>query len=527
MANCQHCGKDLGPTAVHGLCPECMLKVGLGSDPGNAETTPAAGNAGTSQRGSMPSLDEIGKHFPQLEILEFLGQGGMGAVYKARQKQLDRVVALKVLPPESSRDPAFAERFLREARALAKLNHPNIVTVFEFGEADGLFFLVMEFVDGANLRQMERAGKFTPAQALAIVPKICDALQFAHDEGIVHRDIKPENILVDKKGRVKIADFGLAKLLGKERTDFTLTGSQQAMGTPHYMAPEQMEKPLTVDHRADIYSLGVVFYEMLTGELPLGRFQPPSERVHVDVRFDEIVLRSMERDVERRYQHPSEVKTDVESIATTTPKGGTPTLPQVPADLKYKITSAGLFMIIAAVGVATSGVVGFLYGAVKAFNAGQVDRELASRAAAGAAICLAYFLCGIAALNGGLAMRKLRFHGFALAMSVLLIALPFSLLVMKFSDFRGMFAFQLLFGLYAGVRAFRLLRKPEVEAAFSGFNQAATPPVSIPTFVSAEASAKAGVGAAPEPRATQENPTGAPVNHLNNLLGFFMTPQPG
>ena len=156
--------------------------------------------------------------------------------------------------------------------------------------------------------------RFSPAEALGIVPKICEALQYAHEEGIVHRDIKPGNILLDKKGRVKIADFGLAKLLDTEANDLTLTRSQQVMGTPHYMAPEQIEKPQEVDHRADIYSLGVVFYEMLTGELPMGRFAPPSQKVQVDVRVDEVVLHSLERDVERRYQHVSEVRTDVESI---------------------------------------------------------------------------------------------------------------------------------------------------------------------------------------------------------------------
>ena len=136
----------------------------------------------------------------------------------------------------------------------------------------------------------------------------------------MHRDIKPENILLDRKGRVKIADFGLVKLMSRGeqpvgRAACTLTGSQQVMGTPHYMAPEQMERPQTVDHRADIYSLGVVFYEMLTGELPLGRFAPPSRKVSVDVRLDEVVLRSLEKEPERRYQQASEVKTDVERIA--------------------------------------------------------------------------------------------------------------------------------------------------------------------------------------------------------------------
>ena len=154
-----------------------------------------------------------------------------------------------------------------------------------------------------------------PAEALKIVPQICDALQFAHDEGIVHRDIKPENILLDKKGRVKIADFGLAKLLGKTPHDMSLTGTQQVMGTLHYMAPEQIEGARDVDHRADIYSLGVTFYEMLTGELPIGRFAAPSKKVQIDVRLDEVVLRSLEKEPEQRYQHASEIKTEMETIA--------------------------------------------------------------------------------------------------------------------------------------------------------------------------------------------------------------------
>ena len=178
-----------------------------------------------------------------------------------------------------------------------------------------LYYFLMEYVDGVNLRQLMQAGELTPQQALAIVPQICEALQFAHDEGVVHRDIKPENILLDKRGRVKIADFGLAKLAAGSPEEFTLTGTHQVMGTLRYMAPEQMEGSHAVDHRADIYSLGVVFYEMLTGELPLGRFEPPSKKVEIDVRLDEVVLRALEREPERRYQHASEVKTDVESIS--------------------------------------------------------------------------------------------------------------------------------------------------------------------------------------------------------------------
>jgi len=282
---------------------------------GIADTASGSGTSG----GFVPtSVHEIALLFPQLEIIALIGHGGMGAVYKARQPGLDRLVALKILPPRPAQDPGFADRFTREARALAKLSHPNIVAVYDFGQAGGLHYFIMEYVDGPNLRQLEHSAQLAPAEALKLVPQICEALQFAHDEGIVHRDIKPENVLLDKKGRVKIADFGLAKILGQEAPNFRLTGTRDVMGTPHYMAPEQIEHPQAVDHRADIYSLGVVFYEMLTGELPLGRFGPPSTRAHdvkIDVRLDEVVLRALEREPERRYQRASEVKTDVESIA--------------------------------------------------------------------------------------------------------------------------------------------------------------------------------------------------------------------
>jgi tRNA A-37 threonylcarbamoyl transferase component Bud32 len=312
---CPKCGAPLPADAPAGLCPQCLLKQSL--EPGDSRVGDST--AGYEGGFAAPEPAELARHFPQLEILEFIGKGGMGAVYKARQKQLDRIVALKILPPEVGRDPAFAERFGREARALAQLNHHNIVDVYDFGAADGLFYLTMEFVDGTNLRELIRGGGLEPAQALAIVPQVCEALQFAHDEGVVHRDIKPENILINRRGQVKIADFGLAKLLGKLPEGATLTGTRQVMGTPHYMAPEQMQGSHEVDHRADIFSLGVVFYEMLTGQLPIGRFEPPSRRVQVDVRLDEVVLRTLEADPQRRYQQASEVKTDVQMIRDLSP----------------------------------------------------------------------------------------------------------------------------------------------------------------------------------------------------------------
>jgi serine/threonine protein kinase len=348
---CQNCGAPLGADAPRGLCPACLLKVGLATGTGGGDD---------AQRFSPPAVEELAAKFPQLEIIEFIGRGGMGAVYKARQKELDRVVALKILPPDVGQDAAFAERFAREAKALARLNHPGIVTIYDFGRADGLYFFLMEFVDGVNLRQLLANSQVSTREALAIVPQICDALQFAHDQGIVHRDIKPENILLDRRGRVKVADFGLAKLVGEtggagspvataeaqdgahgvtHPTDAPADGAQQAslgsyapssgvarpadaltgvgriMGTPSYMSPEQRETPGEVDHRADIYALGVVFYQMLTGELPDQQLQPPSRKVRIDVRLDEVVMRALEKKPELRYQQAGEVKTLVETIA--------------------------------------------------------------------------------------------------------------------------------------------------------------------------------------------------------------------
>src|SRR5213594_300627 len=284
---CPQCGAALPASALGELCPACLLEQGAVSDTG-AQSEPT--------RFQPPGLDEVARLFPQLEILAFIGKGGMGAVYKARQPSLDRFVALKILPSQTASGPGFAERFNREARALARLSHPNIVAVHEFGQANGLPFFIMEFVDGLNLRQLEQAGKLSPREALQIVPQICEALQFAHDEGIVHRDIKPENILFDKKGRVKIADFGIAKIMGRGAVGITLTGLHEVMGTLYYMAPEQMKRSHSVDHRADLYSLGVVFYEMLTGELPVGRFAPPSHKADVDGRLDEVVFRALARE---------------------------------------------------------------------------------------------------------------------------------------------------------------------------------------------------------------------------------------
>ena len=351
---CPSCQKPLAPDVPMGLCPECLIKAGF---PSGVETD---AQFAAQPAFVPPAIGEIAGLFPELEIFEFIGKGGMGAVYKARQKRLGRLVALKILPPGIGSDPAFAERFTREAQALAKLNHPGIVTLYEFGQSSAgvppangatateragemparLYYFLMEYVDGVNLRQLLHGGRISAREALAIVPQICDALQFAHDQGIVHRDIKPENILLDRRGRVKVADFGLAKIVGPDAERSAehplgtalaansnepnrcsalqdLTEAGKIMGTPQYMSPEQIQAPGEVDHRADIYALGVVFYQMLTGELPDKKIEPPSKKVQIDVRLDEVVLRALEKNPELRYQQVSEVKTLVETIAET------------------------------------------------------------------------------------------------------------------------------------------------------------------------------------------------------------------
>jgi serine/threonine protein kinase len=344
-STCPTCGCPIPSDSPRNLCPKCVLE-GVASSASNPVTR--------GKTVSLPTVEEIAPHFPELEILDLLGAGGMGVVYKARQPQLDRLVALKILSHDLASDPTFAERFNREARVLARLSHPNIVGIFDFGTAGPYCYFLMEYVDGVNLRQAMQAGRFTPTESLAMVTEICSALKFAHEEGILHRDIKPENVLIDSKGRVKIADFGIAKLVGEGgRSDVTLTLDGSILGSPHYMAPEQIETPGDVDQRADIYSLGVVLYEMLTGELPIGRFSLPSEKAAMDQRIDEIVLRTLAKERQARFQSAGDVRTEVEAV-TKHLSSVSPALPATddrPA-ARFSLTSAiltGISFILAAV----------------------------------------------------------------------------------------------------------------------------------------------------------------------------------
>ena len=256
------------------------------------------------------TLDEL---IPGYKFLEFIEQGGMGAVYKAVQKSLNRVVAVKLLPHVHRNEENFAERFKREAHALALLNHPHIIAVHDFGEtSDGQMYYVMEFVSGMDLQHLLKRDPPGPRQILKIITQVCEALQFAHEHGIVHRDIKPANILVDERGNVKVADFGLAKIAGPQSADYTATG--MTLGTPEYIAPEALDQSKNIDHRADIYSLGVMIYELFTGHVPKGVWEPPSIRSGADKGIDAVVSKAMQNNPEKRYQHVRDMTQVLEKL---------------------------------------------------------------------------------------------------------------------------------------------------------------------------------------------------------------------
>jgi len=249
------------------------------------------------------SLQHLDSYFPHLSILRMVGRGGMGTIYHARQTSLDRDVALKIIDRSISNDSTFLDRFEREAKALAKLNHPSIVSVFDYGNtSDGMAYFIMEFIHGLNLREAMQSMPIDLTHSIEIISSVADALTYAHSKGVIHRDIKPENILLSDDGRVKLADFGIAKI-NNASFEKKITATRQVLGTVHYLAPEQIEASNEVDHRVDIYALGVVFYELLTKQLPVGNFEPPSHiNAAINRELDSVILKSLSRKPSLRYQ---------------------------------------------------------------------------------------------------------------------------------------------------------------------------------------------------------------------------------
>ena len=300
-------------------------------------------SSSSSKPGSFvpPSVEELDAVLDAYDFLEILGKGGMGAVYKARQTNLDRLVAIKILPqaPDEEDELRFAERFQREAKAMGRLSHPNIIGVYDFGQTgDGQLYIVMEYVDGTDLHQLIQTGELNTEHIYGWIPQICEAMQYAHSQGIIHRDIKPANIMITREGVVKVADFGLAKLGEQDGQNTRLTMTNVAMGTPDYVAPEALEEGIEPDHRADLYAVGVMLYEMLTGKIPRGAWRPPSAlKPDVDPRFDALVNRAMDADRDSRFQHASEISTHLSSIQST------PYKPQVdtPGGRKLNLVTDG------------------------------------------------------------------------------------------------------------------------------------------------------------------------------------------
>lgn len=271
-------------------------------------------------RWSPPEVGELGDQIHGYEIRSLIGRGGMGAVYLGFQTSLSRKVAIKILPPDVERDfPGYTDRFRNEARLMASVSHPCIVTVFDFGQTEaGLLYFVMEYIEGMDILQKIRASparRLAPETARDIAIQVCDALRFAHAKEVIHRDIKPANVLLDQEGQVKVADFGLAKWnAGEIGADLTLSG--MAMGTPGYMAPEALQEGGVVDHRADLYAVGAMLFQMLTGRPPQGWLQNPSGEVPgLSAEFDRILKRALEPNPELRFQSAGELRADLVAIA--------------------------------------------------------------------------------------------------------------------------------------------------------------------------------------------------------------------
>ncbi|MCP5534887.1 MAG: serine/threonine protein kinase [Akkermansiaceae bacterium] len=258
---------------------------------------------------TSPTPGELQSQLSSYDRIELLAVGGMGAVYKARQISLDRPVAIKVLTHACSASTQFREIFKCEARVMAKLNHPNLASIYDYGEVNGMLFIVMQFVEGRSLHEAANGRAVTQNEAASLVSSISKALGHAHASGILHRDIKPANILIDSKLNPVVVDFGLAH----HAHESTMKG-ETVYGTPGYTAPEVLVPPYSADQRADVYSIGVLFHELLTGQLPQKPYIPPSRLAPVDQRYDSVVMRAIHPTAAMRYTSIDALAIDLDNI---------------------------------------------------------------------------------------------------------------------------------------------------------------------------------------------------------------------
>ncbi|MCB1131001.1 MAG: protein kinase [Verrucomicrobiae bacterium] len=259
-----------------------------------------------------PELDELAGLFPGYEFEGLIACGGMGAVYAAIQRSLDREVAIKILPREFGNDESFRAGFETEAKAMARLNHPNLIGVYDFGDVNGMLYIIMEYVPGQSLFHSAHGTAIDPGETVRLISGICGGLAHAHQHGIIHRDIKPANILLDLHAEPKIGDFGLARPVENKAGE-----GEEIFGTPHYTAPEVVNNPQNVDHRADIFSVGVMLHELLTGRLPADDPRTPSAIIQCDPRFDVVVRRATDPNPANRYANAAEISEELRKIATS------------------------------------------------------------------------------------------------------------------------------------------------------------------------------------------------------------------
>ncbi len=289
-----------------------------------------------------PALDTLSAGLEQFEIVAFLGRGTLGTVYKARQPKLERAAALKIYPSRVAADAQFARRFDREAQTMARMRHDNIMAIYNFGETlDGAWrYIAMEFVEGDTLERLLLKEDFDEARILRIAVQICNALAYAHARGVIHCDLKPANIMLDTGDAVKIADFGLARIVGDETLNSTLSHDKASIGTCDFVAPEQLDTERVADHRADIYSLGAILYRMLTGTVLRGSWTPPSHRnPRIDPRLDEIVAGAMQVDPAARPASVATVSEALQEILATLAKA--PSGPRLNTDSAAPPLAAG------------------------------------------------------------------------------------------------------------------------------------------------------------------------------------------
>ena len=244
---------------------------------------------------NAPAIEALGRLLPAFDFECLIAKGGMGAVYKAKQRSLGRDVAIKILPPEVGQDPLFRRSFETEARAMARLNHSNLIAVYDSGAIEDMLFIVMEYVPGKSLYHSSYGQMVDPVQAVELIQGICAGLSHAHENGIIHSDIKPANILLTPKAEPKIGDFGLVRLVGSE-------GTGLVMGTPGYTAPEVLANPLVADHRSDLFAVGVILYELLTGQRQEPGAAPPSTLCGCSNGLDDIWRRATHLNPASRFQ---------------------------------------------------------------------------------------------------------------------------------------------------------------------------------------------------------------------------------